>query len=138
MASPFYFAPMHATAIIRRNAWAAWASLGLLLLVYALLWFQAEGPAGGQDSWNHFLYARWAPFHPELLLDQWGKPVFTLLALPFAPFGIKGLYALNLLATLATAWLGYLTCRRLGLRNPWMFIPLFGLQPLVLANVHSA
>ena len=138
MASPFYFAPMQATAIIRRNAWAAWASLGLLLLVYALLWFQAEGPAGGQDSWNHFLYARWAPFHPKLLLDQWGKPVFTLLALPFAPFGIKGLYALNLLATLATAWLGYLTCRRLGLRNPWMFIPLFGLQPLVLANVHSA
>jgi hypothetical protein len=129
---------LEAKSIIRRNAYAAWASMALLFGVYAWLWYRAEGPAGGQDSWNHFLYARWAPFHSELLLDQWGKPLFTLLALPFAPMGIDGLYALNMLATLGTAWLGYMTARRLGLRNPWMFIPLFGLQPLVLANVHSA
>ncbi len=72
------------------------------------------------------------------MLDLWGKPFFTLLASPFAQFGILAVYAMNMAATLATAWISYLTGRKLGMRNPWLLIVLFGLQPIVFANFHSA
>lgn len=121
-----------------RNSSAAIWALGVVCLVNFYVAFVSAAPAGGQDSWNHYLYARWAPSHPELLLDQWGKPFFTMLALPFAQWGIKGVLLLNHFCVLATAWLAYLTARKLGMRNPWMAIFLFAWQPIVLANVHSA
>jgi hypothetical protein len=121
-----------------RNSSAALSAILVVGLVNLYVAYVSLAPAGGQDSWNHYLYARWAPQHPFLLLDQWGKPFFTLLALPFAQFGIKGVLLLNHLCVLATAWLAYLTARKIGMRNPWMAIFLFAWQPIVLANVHSA
>ncbi len=121
-----------------RNSSAALSAIVVVGLVNLYVAYVSLAPAGGQDSWNHYLYARWAPQHPLLLLDQWGKPFFTLLALPFAQFGIKGVLLLNHLSVLATAWLAYLTARKIGMRNPWMAIFLFAWQPIVLANVHSA
>jgi hypothetical protein len=73
-----------------------------------------------------------------LMLDLWGKPFFTILAAPFAQMGISALYGLNMFATLGTAWICYLSGRKLGMRNPWMLVLLFGLQPVILANFHSA
>ena len=52
--------------------------------------------------------------------------------------GIRALYGLNMFATLGTAWICYLSGRKLGMRNPWMLVLLFGLQPVILANFHSA
>lgn len=121
-----------------RNSNAAIVSVFLILLVNGMVAYFAQVPAGGQDSWNHYLYARWAPFHPNLLLDQWGKPFFTLMALPFARFGINGVLLMNHLCIVGTAWITYLSARRMGFKNPWMVIFLFAWQPIVLANVHSA
>lgn len=123
---------------VTRNSSAAILSIFVVAFSYLWITLTAEAPAGGQDSWNHFLFARWAPEHPDLLLDQWGKPFFTLLALPFAKYGINGVYVLNFLATIITAWLCYLTARKLNFRNPWMQVFLFGWQPVVFANVHSS
>lgn len=123
---------------VNRNSNAAILSIFAVALTYLWIWISATAPAGGQDSWNHFLYARWAYQNPNLLLDQWGKPFFTLVALPFAPFGLNGVYLLNFISTLGAAWLCYLTARKLGLRNPWLLIFLFGWQPIVFANVHSS
>lgn len=72
------------------------------------------------------------------MLDQWGKPLFTIPAIPFALFGIKGLYVFNILCTLAGGWLCYLTARRLGTRLPWMAAVFFLFQPVVFGNVISA
>lgn len=124
--------------IVNRNSNAAILAIISVAITYLYIWITAQAPAGGQDSWNHYLYARWAYQNPQLLLDQWGKPFFTLLALPFAHFGLTGVYWLNFLATVATAWICYLTGRKLGLRNPWLLIFLFGWQPIVFANVHSS
>lgn len=121
-----------------RNSSAAAMAMALVAVVNVYVAFVTPVPAGGQDSWNHYLYARWAVQHPALLLDQWGKPFFTLLALPFAQFGIGAVLLLNHLCVLGTAWLSYLTARKLGMKNPWMVIFLFAWQPIVLANVHSA
>ena len=121
-----------------RNSSAAAMAMALVAVVNVYVAFVTPVPAGGQDSWNHYLYARWAVQHPALLLDQWGKPFFTLLALPFAQLGIGAVLLLNHLCVLGTAWLSYLTARKLGMKNPWMVIFLFAWQPIVLANVHSA
>lgn len=121
-----------------KNSSAAFLALLWLLALYLGVFISAEGPAGGQDSWNHYLFARWCYKHPILMLDLWGKPFFTILASPFAQLGIKAVYLLNMVVTLATAWITYMCGRKLGMRNPWMLVVLFGLQPVVLANFYSA
>ncbi len=129
---------LNAISKVQKNSNAAILALLAVAVTYLWVWFMADAPAGGQDSWNHYLYARWAPHHPKLLLDQWGKPFFTLVALPFAPFGLNSVYFLNFISTLGTAWICYLTGRKLSLRNPWLLIILFGWQPIVFANFHSS
>lgn len=111
--------------------------LGLGLLLYIWIWSRAEWPAGGQDSWNHLLYARWSVKHPELMLDQWGKPFFTIPAIPFSFFGIQGLYVFNMICILGAGWIIYLTARKLGMRLPWMATVFFIFQPIVFGNVIS-
>jgi len=123
---------------MQRNSGAALAALLGLIVIYTGVAYTAQDPAGGQDSWNHFLYARWCLKHPHLMLDLWAKPFFTILAAPFAQISIQAVYLLNVAATLGAAWMTYLTGRKLGMRNPWILILLFGLQPVVLANVYSA
>jgi len=108
------------------------------IILELLFWWKADWPAGGQDSWNHYLYARFAPSHPELFADQWGKPFFTLIASPFAQFGIEGIYILNILCMAFGAWFLYLTARRLNFKMPWLAPVFFLFQPVVFGNVISA
>lgn len=128
---------MHFRYLNIKNSTAAIGVLLLALFLYLLIWFRADWPAGGQDSWNHLLYARWSATHPELMLDQWGKPLFTIPAIPFSYFGIQGLYVFNIICVLGTAWLVYLTARRMGMRLPWMAAAFFLFQPIVFGNVIS-
>jgi hypothetical protein len=103
-----------------------------------MLYYRAEWPAGGQDSWNHYLYAHWGIKHPHILLDQWAKPLFTIPAVPFAQFGIEGVYFFNVVCCLGTAWFCYLIARKLGMRLPWMAAAFFLFQPIVFGNVISS
>lgn len=65
-----------------------------------VLFYDGTGDAG--DSITHYLISRYAWAHPELLLDHWGKPFFTLLSSPFAQFGIIGIKFFNVLMTTAS------------------------------------
>lgn len=126
--------------------------LFILLLVLAIL---SEGTPESGDSYQHYLMARYSFQHPELLLDLWGKPVFTLLSAPFAATGFLGINIFNILCGLLTAWLGYLIAQRLGLRLSWLAVfftlfapiyficlfsgltePLFGL--ILIASIYLA
>lgn len=69
--------------------------------------------------------------------DQWGKPFFTIIAIPFAQFGIQGIYVLNIFCSLGSAWLLYLASRRLGMKMPWLASVFFIFQPIVFANTIS-
>ncbi|MFN4914505.1 MAG: hypothetical protein ACK5FT_04235 [Sphingomonadales bacterium] len=121
-----------------QNSAIALLFIGLASLLQCLFWLNAEWPAGGQDSWNHYLYARFAPAHPELFADQWGKPFFTLMAVPFARFGIEGIYVMNILCMAFGAWLLFLTARRLNFKMPWLASLFFLFQPVVFGNTISA
>lgn len=71
------------------------------------------------------------------MLDQWGKPFFTIPAIPFSLLGIQGLYFFNIACILLSGWLLYATARKLGMRLPWMAAAFFLFQPVVFGNVIS-
>ncbi|MFM7766211.1 MAG: hypothetical protein ACKO6I_11200, partial [Sphingomonadales bacterium] len=121
-----------------QNTAVALLFIFLAIILELLFWWKAEWPAGGQDSWNHYLYARFAPSHPELFADQWGKPFFTLIASPFAQFGIEGIYVLNILCMAGGAWLLFLAARRLNFKMPWLASIFFLFQPVVFGNIIGA
>lgn len=83
------------------------------------------------DDLQHLQLARWSAQRPEYLLDEWGRPGFTVLyALPaqlgwtFARIFTIGLSAL-------TAWLTYRIAAGCGLRFAEYTPALFWLQPAV-------
>ena len=67
----------------------------------------------------HFLVAHYAFLHPELFLDHWGKPVFTLFSAPFAYFGFVGMKIFNVLAAMGTMLLLTNMGGRLAIAKPW-------------------
>jgi len=71
-----------------------------------LLWITviSQGVLDSGDGVQHYLIAKWAYKHPYLFLDHWGKPVFMLLASPFALlFGFKGMMIFNIAVYIFTA-----------------------------------
>lgn len=69
---------------------------------------------GGQDSYNHFLISKYAFKYPHLLIDQWGKPIYTFLAHPFCKFGLAYAVWFNLICVILSGILCALTSKKLG------------------------
>jgi len=101
---------------------------GLILVLLAVLfsWFlmNSEGFVGDADSATHYRFARYSWKYPEYFLDHWAKPVFTLLASPFAQFGHNGVSVFNLLAGLASVFFAWLIARKLDYSNR-LLLPVF-------------
>ncbi|MPM23247.1 hypothetical protein SDC9_69712 [bioreactor metagenome] len=85
------------------------------IAVFTIIFF--NGTADNGDSISHYLYARYAPQHPELFFDLWAKPLFVFLACPFAQIGFAGMKIFNALATLLTIWFTWKTARCLKMDN---------------------
>ncbi|MBI5765424.1 MAG: hypothetical protein HZA51_18095 [Planctomycetes bacterium] len=82
------------------------------------------------DDLTHYLFARESWRWPTYLLNDWGRPGFTIpYALP-AAFGWEPCRMLSAILSTLAAWLGYLIAAELRLRAPWAVIPLCFLQPL--------
>lgn len=96
---------------------------------FTILNFNGTGDSG--DSISHYLFARYAPFHPVLYFDHWAKPVFVLLASPFAQFGFTGIKVFNSLVALCVIFFTYRCAERMNMRRPLIaaliliFCPLF-------------
>src|ERR1043165_5405053 len=71
-----------------------------LICAVTIIAFDGTGDAG--DSITHYLFSRYAPIHPQLYFDHWAKPLFVLLASPFAQLGITGMKIFNSLVSLGT------------------------------------
>jgi hypothetical protein len=81
----------------------------LIALVLLQLYFLARNEVvyEGADNIGHFQIARYAFKYPHLLLDLWGKPVFSTLLAPLTLLGFKGAQLFNLLVaalTLVFTW----------------------------------
>jgi len=99
---------------------AAVIALIAIPVVYFSLIVPFERESG--DNILHYFFARYAFEDPLLFLDHWAKPVFTLLASPFAQFGFNGMKLFNGLVGIASALMVYLTAKEFRFRLPWLAI----------------
>ncbi|MBL0127755.1 MAG: hypothetical protein IPP83_09900 [Flavobacteriales bacterium] len=79
------------------------AAIGLAAILLGVIFYfslTAGAIIERGDGVNHYLLARWSWAHPQLLLDHWGKPLFILLASPFAQLGMHGVVLFNITAAL--------------------------------------
>jgi hypothetical protein len=106
----------------------------ILLLLYAvtaaftIIHFNGTGDSG--DSVYHYLFAKYAPIHPQLFFDHWAKPVYVLLACPFAQFGIYGIKVFNACTSLLTIYFTFRSAKELKLKNPVIAVILLMFSPL--------
>ncbi len=104
-----------------------WLLLAATTVVIRLL---SEGMLEPADGVWHYQIARWSWTHPHLLLDHWGKPLFTLLASPFAQLGHWGMSLFNALCFVATCWAADGILRRAGTVARWGYPPALLLVPV--------
>ncbi len=83
------------------------------------------------DDVTHFLYAKWSWRWPTYLLDDWGRPGFTVAYWLPSSLGWTACRLFSALLTAAAAWFAYVTARRIELPRAWLVIPLCYTQPLV-------
>lgn len=106
----------------------------VLLLLFAVIStlsiFAFKGTGDSGDSIHHYLFARYALIHPELYFNHWAKPVFVLLASPFAQFGFEGIKIFNALCTLLTMYLTYRCATLLRYPNSSLVIVFLMFSPL--------
>jgi hypothetical protein len=94
--------------------YAALAIASILAIILLMYRAASEGLMELGDGVNHYLIARYAPEHPLMFMDLWGKPLFTLLASPFAQAGHAGVAAFNVLVAAVTAWVAIRGLRHVG------------------------
>ena len=97
--------------VTERAAYALALLLGIALL---LLHSANEGLLEMGDGVQHYQIARFSWRHPELFLDLWGKPLFTLLASPFAQFGHTGVVVFNTVVAVISGLIGVRALRTAG------------------------
>jgi hypothetical protein len=102
----------------RSITWCALVGVALLVPVSAWLIFGALPDVG--DGVNHYLGAHLAFAHPQFLLDPWFKPLFTLLAAPFAWFGFPGMVVFQAVVLLLSATMLWKIATARGLRFRWV------------------
>jgi hypothetical protein len=103
-----------------------------------LLTSQSLGLSGGSDSYGHYLIAKNTWNHPSLFLDQWGKPLYNLIASPFAQFGLNGVICLNILCLIISGLLVYEITHKLNLKFAFLGFLLTVLSPVFLDNTISS
>ncbi|MFM7728801.1 MAG: hypothetical protein ACKO7B_19030, partial [Flavobacteriales bacterium] len=72
--------------------------------------------------------------HDYLLMDQWGKPVFTILFSPIAQFGFKAVVLANIALIFLGAYWALCIARDLQLKRPWLVALLTLWLPVVAGN----
>lgn len=105
---------------------------------YLLNFLLSEGFNGGADSITHYQISRYSWVHDYLLMDQWGKPVFTILFSPVAQLGFRAVVAANILLIFLGAYWSMDIASRLKLQRPWLVALLVLWLPVVAGNSISA
>ncbi len=103
-----YFIQKHAAIFI----------LGISFLILLVYTFTSNAILDEGDGISHYQMAKFSWEHPSLLLNHWGKPLYTLFASPFCQFGFKGLQIFNILLACSSAYVAYLISKKLELNAP--------------------
>jgi len=77
----------------------------LAAIIACCFWLLVDNTYDSGDSITHYAISRYSWKHPYLLVDNWGKPVFTILSSPFTQLGWKGMTFFNSLVGVVTCCL---------------------------------
>ncbi len=111
--------------------------LVLATIVMALLAVVADGTGDDGDSIYHYLFARYAFEHPANFFNHWAKPVFTIIAAPFAQMGFTAIKLLNVVFWGVQSYCTIEIARHFGIKNRWL-LPLFAvLSPMNVTHTLS-
>ena len=94
-----------------------WFFLSLFFAAGIVLTFVANGTCDGGDSVMHYQFARYAPLHYRLFFDHWAKPLYVLIASPFARFGIHGIKIFNVSISTLTIIITWKIARLLKIKG---------------------
>lgn len=98
----------------------------ILVLFFLALALLSPTSYGGADDFVHYRFAKYSFKYPHLLLDHWAKPVFTLLASPFAQLGYWGVKLFNILVGAFTGFILWKTAKIIELkRREYLIVFLF-------------
>jgi len=120
--------------ITRDESRASWRAIGWLvaLAIVGISLAILFPDSYQQDGGTHFLFARDAWWNHPLLVDVWGRPLFTTLyALP-ALAGYLPAKLLTVVVCVATAWQCWRWAEDEGMARAELAIPFFALQPSLL------
>ncbi len=106
-----------------------------IIATFTIIFFDGTGGAG--DSILHFLYAKYAPIHPQLFFNHWAKPVYVLLVCPFAQFGFTGVKIFNAIVTIISVFFTFKIAQELNLKNAIIAAVILIFSPLYFALTFS-
>ena len=106
-----------------------------IIATFTILFFDGTGGAG--DSIQHYLFAKFAPLHPQLFFNHWAKPVYVLLVSPFAQFGFIGVKIFNAIVSLLSIFFTFKIAQKLNLKNAIMGAVILIFSPLYFVLTFS-
>ena len=109
----------------------------LYWLVSFVILFYCNGTGAEADSINHYLYSKYAFYHPELLLNHWAKPLFTLISAPFSQFGFIGIKFFNALCVYFASIFTYRIAKQLNLKLPILALLFYFIFPISFTTTFS-
>jgi hypothetical protein len=89
------------------------------------------------DGLKHFQIAQYSWKYPALLLDHWGKPIFTLLSSPFAQLGFQGMLIFNVILFLLTSIPLLKIAKLLNLEYGWIALVFCFASPIYFMMILS-
>lgn len=107
-------------------------------IFYVVNFLLSDGFNGGADSITHYQISRYSWVHDYLLMDQWGKPVFTILFSPIAQLGFDAVVLVNIALIFLGAYWAMGIARDLQLKRPWLVALMVLWLPVVAGNGISA
>ncbi len=107
-------------------------SILALLSLGSIFFFNGVGLEA--DSIHHHLIAKFSLNHPKLLLDHWGKPLYTILSMPFAQFGFKGTQIFNWFCQLFILFFLWKSAQKLNLKHAYLAPLFYFLFPITITT----
>ncbi len=109
----------------------------LLLIFISVLVFYSDGSYQGGDTFQHYLIAKYALKHPHLLLDHWGKPIFTLLYAIPASLGYASAKIFTCAIGVVGAYITFLCAREFKQKHSISMIVMVLFAPMYFIHLNT-
>jgi hypothetical protein len=119
------------------NRYLAWGITSLFFIAGLVLIYTANGTCDDGDSIMHYQFARWAPVHHQLFFDHWAKPLYVLLACPFAQMGLPGIKVFNLLISALTILLTFYIAEYFNIKRKSLTVLFMAATPGLMIHALS-